>query len=1208
MDALGDGYSEDQAMHVVCLGASAGGLAPLKAFFGAVGNDSPHVYVIVQHLSNKHVSRMAEILRTVTPLPIATITDGTPLASGTVYLLPANANAKLARIDDQLHFKLATRPRKPELNLPVDVFFASLAQHAGIRGIAVVLSGSGSDGSHGLVSVKSAGGVVICQDPDEAEFSGMPQSAINSGVVDLVLGANDIPTAIKSYTGIAAAEWQTLERTLEKDYARVTELLQTMQGADEVWETRFIDYKRPMVCRRIAKRMRISGVETIEQYRDFIANHPQEADALASELLINVTAFFRDPLAWRTIESDTLPGVIGDGTREARLWSAGCCTGEEAFTLSMLCAEYCDSNNIPRNYKIFATDLDEKAVEQASRGFYPSDIAEQLSADRLARHFTRRDGGYRVADRIRRRVMFSRHDLIDSPAFVHIDLLVCRNLLIYFDTSLQERIIDKICFALRPGGVLFLGRSESLGSRTGYFHPLNRQHRIFRNTRRRPTFPRPSTLLPAVERPLRPTTSDSPSPRVMVESNAQAMLRALLGEFNTSCALIVDSNCKLIETAGHYRRFLNMPDDGFASNLLHLVPKASISAVELCIRRLRNSYGTDQASDVSTRIAVDTAENQGYAHASFRAIPPGDTDPAERFVIVLTLEEDADSSNEEESSVVSRTTMELMQQELIETQEYLKNAINELETSNEELQSTNEELMSSNEELQSTYEELQSTNEELYSVNAKHQSKIDELDALNADINSLLESSNIATVFLDRNGAIRKFTPAIQNIFDLKDSDRGRALLQFVPKLGEESKQAMEAAIQSVLHGDSDLQEFEGRLRTKEWLRIRVGPHYDSSGLLDGVAVTFVDINTLKTIESELSSGKLALESVLDSTLAGYWDWRIQDGHGRISKRFRDMFGYGEDELPNELSAWQKLVHPEDEEAATQAYERHVASKGKEPYDLQLRYFHKDGSIVWVLCRGRIVEWSSAGEPLRMLGSHIDITPLRQAQEVIQQRAEESRQMAYIASHDLREPLNSIRGLIGMLKDSPDDTELSAEVLSRIDTSAEHLANMVEGLLTFSRLDEPALELEALDLSEIVASVIADMRTSLDDVGADITIKPMPTIRGSDALIRQMFSNLIWNAAKFHRDGVPPAISIEAAFVHSAIHIRVTDNGIGIAKEHIDRVFALFRRLHTRSEFQGSGIGLSICQKIARLHGGDIWVDSELGVGSTFTISLPVRA
>ncbi|MEM1260922.1 MAG: CheR family methyltransferase [Pseudomonadota bacterium] len=1208
METPGGAYSGEQSTHVVCLGASAGGLAPLKAFFGNVRIDTPHVFVVVQHLSDKHVSRMAEILHSVTSLPIITITDGTPVAPGTLYLLPAKANAKLDRIDDELFFKLATRPRKPELNLPVDVFFASLAQHVGIRSIAIVLSGSGSDGSHGLVSVKSAGGVVICQDPDEAEFSGMPQSAISSGVVDMVLLANDIPRAIDNYTKIGTAEWRSLERALEADYHRVTKLLQTMQGADEVWETRFIDYKRPMVCRRIAKRMRISGVESIDDYQDFLVHHPQESKALASELLINVTAFFRDPLAWNTIARDILPGIIGDGGREARIWSTGCCTGEEAYTLSMLCAEYCDANDIPRNYKIFATDLDEKAVEAASKGFYPDAIAEQLSAERLQKHFVKREGGYRVSDRVRRRVMFSRHDLIDSPAFVHIDLLVCRNLLIYFDSSLQDRIIDKICFALRPGGVLFLGRSESLGSRAGYFHALNRKHRVFRNTRRRPIFPRPSTPLPSVENPFQFTTNTRPTGRVITESNAQGMLRALLSEFTNTCALVIDANYKLIEAAGPYRRFLDMPEDGFASNLLSLLPSSTAPAIELGIRRLRSGYGSNGAAEISTRIEIGVAEDRRHARASFRTLDVSEADTEQRFIVVLKLEDDAEKRQHEDVELVSRKTMELIQQELIETQEYLKNAINELETSNEELQSTNEELMSSNEELQSTYEELQSTNEELYSVNAKHQVKIGELDALNADINSLLESSKIATVFLDRNGMIRKFTPAIQNIFDLNDSDHGRPLLQFVPKLDDATKQTIDTSIDDILNGMTESQRFEGRLHTGEWLRVSLIPHYDGGGVLDGVAATFVDINELKTIEKELSDRRVALESVLENTLAGYWDWHVKDHYEYMSPRFKAMFGYADHEMENHPEAWQKIIHPDDLPRVFEIFNRHVESHGTIPYDNEVRYFHKDGSIVWVWRRGRVVEWDTDGQPVRMLGSHIDITPMKQAQEVIQQRAEESRQLGYIASHDLREPLNSIRGLISMLNDNPNDAELGAEVLARIDTSAEHLANMVEGLLTFSRLDEPDIELEDLDLGELIRSVIEDMQASLDELSAKIEVKPMPTIQASDALIRQMLSNLIWNGAKFHRDGVPPIITIDAQFVHNALHLRVADNGIGIAPEHIDRIFALFRRLHTRSEFPGSGIGLSICQKIARLHGGEIWVDSDLGVGSTFTVSMPARA
>ncbi|MEL7023973.1 MAG: CheR family methyltransferase [Pseudomonadota bacterium] len=1202
-----------QIPYVVAVGASAGGVTPLKEFFRSVSKTSmaQPAFVVIQHLADDHISMMPDILQRETALPVLTVSENLPLEASTIYLIPAGANIELRKARKGLVFGLIGRATRPDVNLPIDIFFNSMANLLRERSIAVILSGAGSDGSMGLTAVKGVGGLVIVQDPSTAEFESMPQSALDSGRVDYIFPVNEIPLEIENFIRRSSANGRTLEAALEEDIEGVTNLLTVIGASNPEWQVRFAGYKRPMVCRRIAKRMLLSRCATLADYVTLVREHKAEAEQLANELLVSVTEFFRDPEAWKEIADHVIPDLLSDQGPEAKIWSAGCCTGEEAYSLAILCDEYCRKNDLPRNFKIVATDLDSAALEVASAGVYPRTIADQIAPDRLQRYFRVHKDGYEILATLRSKVLFSRHDLIDSPPFVYVDLLVCRNVLIYLDGGMQERLLDNFNFSLRRDGYLFLGPSESLGNRHGAFRVVNRVHRIFANLKRQ-LYRTPGQIasFPTLRSYMIPT-APRVSRRSMQTVKERAMLTAAMQDFPQSCVIVVDEDWKVLDSAGQFKRFLRIADEGFSADLLSMVPNRAAVSLGLCLRKLLPDHES-QETLTRTRIPYESDLGSGFADVSMRLLEAEDDYPGYSIVLVFRADDGAEVSEGGSSGRVQRTAVndkyvEELEQELADTQEFLKSTITELESSNGELQTTNEELLSSNEELQSTYEEMQSVNEELVTVNAEFQVKNEELLSLNADVNSLLESSEVATIWLDRQASIRKFTPKVEEIFNLELSDQGRPLAHFTPSLNPEASSKLENAIESVASGDIESAEFEGRTKQGVWFSIRVVPFFNVEHDLGGAVINFVDIDALKKSQRELEDRSVILESILENTMAGFWDWYPEDDYEYMSPGFKAMFGYADHEMPNHPDSWQKIVHPDDLASVFEVFNEHIESRGAVPYDNAVRYFHKDGSIIWVLCRGKVVEWSEDDKPLRMIGSHVDITPLKRAEDALRRYAEDSRQLAYVASHDLREPLNTIRHFADLLlaEHFEDPMSEKAQLVSRMGRAAKNMEALVAGLLDYARLDTADISFDFVSLDETMAEVLDNLDKTIAESGAKIHVNALPAVRGSESLLQQVLMNLVSNALKFRKDDTKPEIRITVDESPTFIALSVSDNGIGISSEHTGKIFELFTRLNTRSDYPGSGIGLALCRRIADLHGGSLDVTSELGRGSHFMLRLP---
>lgn len=841
---------------VVGLGASAGGLEALQTFFAHMPADSGLAFVVVQHLSPDYKSLMVELLSKTTSMPVKRIEDGMKLEPNCVYLIPPKKNVTLFHhqllLTDQDHGR--------GLNLPIDLFFRSLAEDLGERAVAIVLSGTGSDGTRGIRAIKEEGGLAMAQDPATAKFDGMPSSVIATGLADYVLPPENMPAElIKFVKHPFLARSVPVGETLgaqEDALTKITALLRKATGVD------FTFYKPTTVVRRIERRMGIAQLQTMADYLSYLHQSPNEVTALYKDLLIGVTKFFRDTEAFEVMEKKIIPALFERKRLDPviRLWTAGCATGEEAYSMAILLREQMMRSDKPYDVKVFATDLDRGAIETASSGLYPASIAAEVSEERLKRFFVDKGGAYQVAREIREMVVFAPHNLLKDPPFTKIDLVSCRNMLIYLQPVLQQRVLSLFSFSLSEGGILFLGGSETAGELAPLFEVVDAKWKIFER-RRGMAAPLDAaiSLAPSRERLLRshftPTVELRRSPEDTLIADVQ---NRLIAQYGPIC-LMMDETGELLHSFGRMPDYLRMPGGRASLNVIKMLPKelglALSTALHRCIK--------ERTEVVYNNIRVGPVADGRVTNLRLEPLPAGSS---QQMRMLLYLEElriaptsaDVDLKNYDPQSDQSQRINDL-EHELQMTRENLQATVEELETSNEELQATNEELLASNEELQSTNEELQSVNEELYTVNAEYQSKIAELTELNTDIENLLASSQVGTIFLDADLRIRKFTNAISREINLLPHDVGRPVMD----LGHPVLKGISDAIPLALKGTGSDRVVE--VAPGRWLLARILPYDSHSSRIQGVVITLINITDLKRAQAALDDSAHYSQGVIDA-------------------------------------------------------------------------------------------------------------------------------------------------------------------------------------------------------------------------------------------------------------------------------------------------------------------------------------------------------
>lgn len=800
------------------IGASAGGLDALERFFANIPAATSMAFVVAQHLSPDHKSMMVDLLGKRTKLVVREAEDGAPIEAGTVYLVPPRANVLVGRG----LLTLSDRAAPHTLNLPVDQLLRSLADSYGERAIAVVLSGTGSDGREGVMAIKSAGGVVLAQEPTTARFDGMPREAIRTGLVDLVLSPEEMATEL----GMLGDDRRLLAKLAarpepESAFERVAEELRRTHGFD------LSKYKRTTTLRRLERRLTARGVGDLDEYAQVLEDDPTEGGALIQELLINVTQFFRDREVFDAV-AGLLPRLQAQARHEAlRVWVPGCASGEEVYSLAMVLAE------AEMQFKLFGTDVDDQALAQATSAVYRDDALRGVSPARLERFFVRRDSGYEIDRELRKRVVFAPHNLLADPPFTRMDMVSCRNVLIYLTPEAQRRVLDSFAFALRPGGVLVLGTSEVLGDRIDDFKPLDAHLKIFARREGRKL---PPPLVDHVKHVAIALPRDD-------DQATMAALRLLVDRV-APAAILVDERLRLLRVFGNAGKLLALGVGEPSLDVLSLLPDAVRAVTSVAAHRALAS--NEEVGLVAVHEASEVA--------AVRAIPFELRAPAGRYAVLVFEGRPATSSP---TAPVDVSQVETLERELDAARQSLQAAVEELETSNEELQATNEELLASNEELQSTNEELQSVNEELHTVNVEHQLRITELSETNADLDNLLNATPIATVFLDDKLRLRRFNPAVTGLFPLVEADRGRPLAHFTSQL---LASPLTPELERVL-AQAQAVEREVATVTGQRFYMRAVPHVGARRRVCGVVLTFSDVTALY----ETRQSQDLLQSVIDA-------------------------------------------------------------------------------------------------------------------------------------------------------------------------------------------------------------------------------------------------------------------------------------------------------------------------------------------------------
>ncbi|MDP3089621.1 MAG: CheR family methyltransferase [Nitrospira sp.] len=846
---------------IVGIGASAGGLEAMEEFFRHMPPASGMAFVVVSHQHAGHVSLLPSLLSKCTAMPVVEIKDGMAVEPNGVYMAPGGTN--LAILHGILH--LMGPPSQDRVPLPIDYFFRSLAEDQKHRAVGIVLSGTGSDGTVGLRAIKAESGMTIAQEPQSAKYQNMPRSAISSEVIDVVQPPGQMAEPLRAYARSSTKPALPLpegdgSQTLRKLFI----LLRDRTGND------FSLYKENTIQRRLERRMNVHQIENLKSYLRFVLSNPHELDALFQELLIGVTSFFRDPQAFEVLEQKVLPALV-EGKPEGttlRLWVAGCSTGEEAYSLAILLREYLTEKKLRLTVQIFASDLDSRAIDQARAGLYPVGIAGDLTPVRLQRFFTKEDSGYRVKTEIRDLVVFATHNILTDAPFTKLDLLSCRNLLIYLDAQAQHKILPLFHYALKPNGILFLGTSEAVGEFDSLFTVIDRKWKLFRRTAEPATFPHlerfPHGLMQGgtetraeAEVPL-PTTRPAPI--------ADLIQQLLVSRYAPS-AVLVNGRGEVVYTHGHTGSYLE-PAPGPATHRV----------VEMAREGLRHELATalhraaSQKDEILRRnVQVKTSDGAILVNLAVKRIVEPE---ALQGLFLVTFDQVREEKPAVGKGAPARTAAPMKKgesrllQELEFTKQRLQHTIEEQQTSNEELKSANEELQSTNEELQSTNEELetakeemQSLNEELVTVNSELQGKLDDLSDAHDDLQNLLNSTEVATIFLDNELRIKRFTSEAKRVSCLMAVDVGRPLSDIVSKL---SYDRLSEDARDVLQ-TLTVKERQVRATDGSWFVMRILPYRTTKNTIEGLVLTFQDITRLKKSEQVVQAARSLAVSIVET-------------------------------------------------------------------------------------------------------------------------------------------------------------------------------------------------------------------------------------------------------------------------------------------------------------------------------------------------------
>jgi two-component system CheB/CheR fusion protein len=1211
---------------IVGIGTSAGGLAALARFFEQMPAENGMAFVIVVHLSPEHESNIAALLQHVTGMPVLQVNEPVAIQKNHVYVISPSHD--LLMQDSTLIVKPMARPRGK--HIAIDLFLRTLAEVHCERAIGIILSGTGSDGAVGLTRIKEAGGITMAQEPDDAEYDGMPRSAIETGVIDVILPVAEMPQRLIELAKNAAsivlphAELLGLDVKAESDADAMQRAEQTLTAIMNMLRARsghdFTHYKKATVLRRIERRMQVNCLSSLHSYLEYLESHKEETPLLLQDMLISVTNFFRDHEGFDALERHLLPKMFAEteaGT-QIRAWSAGCATGEEAYSIAMLLADQRMRQDNTRDIQIFATDIDERAIAMGRRGLYPEPIAADVPADKLQQFFSKNGSYYQIKKELREKVLFAAHNILRDPPFSRVHLITCRNLLIYLNRDVQQRVFEMFHFALLPGGYLFLGSSESAEVASKYFTPVDKKNRIYRAT----NIPHSSHYIPPL--PFRQSSSHMPIGQTPIETKPRvpyADLHQRLLEHYAPPSVLVNREGDIVHLSDRAGRYLRYVGGEPSHNLVTLIiPELRLELRTALFQVTQTGAATETRAVSVRRDALDLSINLVIR-------PVHDQKTNGEFILVLFKEQEAIAKPEQQAPEVGASfIVNQLEDELSTTKDQLQSTIEQYETSSEELKASNEELQAINEELRSTTEELetskeelQSINEELITVNHELKLKVDETGKSNDDLQNFIAATEIATIFIDRAMRIKRYTPRAVEIFNLIAGDIGRPLLDITHCLSYDEMQTDAASVFDTLRTS----EREVKSNNGNWYIARLIPYRTREDLIDGLVLTFIDITSLHRTQKKLAEEERRMQLVAASTK----DYAIitQDPKGRVTSwnsGAQRIFGYREEEVLGELI--DIIFTPEDRENGAPIQEMSTAKRDGRAED-ERWHMRKDGSRFF--CSG-VMTLLEDGEMRGFAKIARDLTGNKEAEarreEVLaretsnRRQAEDASRMREeflaVLSHELKQPLNLIHLNAELLKRMPDSRD-SASIMRVADTIRSAVisqATIIDDLLDLSRVQTGKLTLHksAVDLVQIIERIL---QAFAGDIAAkELVLSNEPALPSleiyADATrVEQIVWNLVSNAIKFTPRG--GQIRVLSFIDNNLGCIKILDTGHGIAPEFLPHVFEMFNQAdgsNTR-EHGGLGIGLALVKQLAESHAGTAHAHSAgLGRGAEFTICLPL--
>lgn len=1219
--------SNSSQFPIVGVGASAGGLEAFTQLFRNLPADPGMAFVLIQHLAPTHESMLTELLSKATSMTVKEVKDGMAAAPDNVYIIPPDK--EMIIFQGVLH--LVPRDEVKGQYMPVDSFLRSLAQDRSNNAIAVILSGTGSDGSMGVRAVKGEGGIVFAQD-ETAKYDGMPRSAIDTGCVDFVLPTAKIAAEllrISKHPYLAAVRRSEPVKIIpaeENDLNRIFIMLKSAKGVD------FTSYKRSTIMRRVNRRMLLRKIEGMEAYVAYLRENPSEIETLYQDILINVTSFFREPEAFEALKRSVFPHIVNKATEDApvRIWVPACSTGEEAYSIAIALAEYMDDNKISRPVQLFATDIDDIAVEKARKGIYPENISRDVSPERLTRFFEKTGDGYVINKLVREMCIFAKQNMVKDPPFSKIDLISCRNVLIYFSPELQKKTISILFYALKSKGFLMIGPSETVGEFAGLFSAVDKKHTIYsKKAETAESYFEAPVIGPGKEKAVGKRAEAQPAGVLDIQKEADTIILAKY----SPAGFVVNEALKILQFRGDAGPYLR-PAPGHASlDILKMVSEDLVAELRTLLHQAKKE------AIPARKEGAGLKQGKRIKYINIDVVPFQARASGERCFLVL-FEEIAGAGLKAVPAIAGPAAKgrpkdeekAQLRQELAASKAHLNAVTQEYEAANEELRALNEELQSSNEEMQSineemetAKEELQSTNEELTTVNDELQSRNEETTQLNNDLFNVLRGIDIPIVLLGSGLQIRRFNDAAAGLLNLIPTDAGRPLSDIRTNINiPDLKQMVLDTINTLAAKQKDVKDDSGH-----WYSLTIRPYKTVDNRIDGVLMTLVDIDDIKRnlvrVKEAYDYANAIVETLWEPLLVLSPDLRVLTANRSFYKKFLTVpeategryiyeLGNGQWNIPDFMKQLQKVL-PE--------------NKSFWDFEVVIELPNIGRRVMVLNARKLYLEYPHFNTALN-IAEHFDrlillaiedMTDLKKSEEVLKIRNKELQSLAselkaaykdmesfsYAVSHDLKSPLITIEGFSNILLEDYAEKldDKGKDFLSRINNSVKKMDRLIGDLLSFSQVSTKEILKHDFNMEESAQKLVDELTPTIGDRDIKFEIKQMPSAYGDMFMINQVLLNLLSNAIKFTHTRETAMIEAGGYSENNENVYYVRDNGIGFDMKLSDRLYGLFQRIHSSQEVEGTGLGLVIVKNIIEKHGGRVWAEGKPDEGAIFYFTLP---